>query len=180
MKKLLIFLLCSVMLLSLCACNKETEPDTSAEENFEEGYVGDATVNRFLLDYKQYTGLTPQGLGLGELEGEYTFYCSLCEVRMLPTQYGLRISILGGDSASDLERMLRAFEIICQSADASCTEEQLAGAMEFIDQQTETAGGYRISNYLKILAYTPLVELETVQLDCKIDLLAMNYLPVEE
>lgn len=180
MKKLLIFLLCGVMLLSLTACKKE-ENDTPVDDTeFTEGYVADDTVNKFLLDYKEYTGLTPQGLGLGELEGEFSFYCNLCEVRMLPTAYGLRISILGGNTEADRERMIEAFEKICYAADGSCTQDQMNGAKSFMNNQTETAGDYRVCNEVKILAYTPLVKMDTVKLDCKIDLLAMKYLPSGE
>lgn len=180
MKKLLIFLLCGVMLVSMTACKKETDTNTYTEDDYKAGFVADATVNKFLLDYQERSQTTPQGLGLGELEGEFCFYISTTEIRMLPTEYGLRISILGGNTQTDMEDMLRAFKRICQTADVSCTQEQIDGALDFMAEQTETAGNYRVSNGVKILAYTPIVHVDTVKLDCKIDLLAMNYLPIIE
>lgn len=180
MKKILIFLLCGVMLLSLTACKKSSVSNTPEEEEYPEMYVEDLAVNRFLLDFKERTGITPQGLGRGTVSGEYSLSVNLCEVRLLSTENGLRISILSGNTQEDMDRLLFVFEKVCKAADTSLTAGQLANAKDYLNKQTETVGNYRISNYLKILAFTPLVNVETVKLDCKIDLLAMNYLPVNE
>ena len=180
MKKLLIFLLCGALLFSLTACKKTTVVDNYEEEEYPEMYVADLAINQFILDFRNHSKLIPQDLRRGDVEGECFFIANQCEFRIVSTEYGLHISILGGDKDEDLERLIRVFEDVCESADSSCTKAQLDGAKDFMKQQTATAGNYRVSNGVKILAFTPLVRMETVRLDCKIELLAMNYLPVEE
>ena len=108
------------------------------------------------------------------------FTANGCEFCIVSTQHGLWIAIQGGDTQEDWARMVRTFEDVCIAADKSCTKEQLAGAKAFMKEQTATAGNYRVSNEVKILAYTPIIRMETVKVGCKIELLAMNYLPVEE
>ncbi len=177
MKKLLIFLLCGVLLLSLTACKKNTDQTPYEEEEYPEMYVADETVNQFILDFRNYTKLIPQDLRRGEQLEEYVFVANDCQFNVVSTAYGLRIAILGGDTQEDLERLLRTFEDVCEAVDSSCTEEQLEGAKAYMKEQTAISGNYRVSNQVKILAYTPLIQTETVKVDCNIELLAMKYLP---
>lgn len=183
MKKWLIYLLCGVLCLSMVACAKGEQEDTSPDVEGgvkEETYVPDETVNRFLLDFQASTGLSLAGLNAGDFEGEYLLEVNLCEMRLSATEGGVCATIKGGKNNEDLERMKTVFGAVCQIADKSCTKDQVKDAQAWMDQQTETVGNYRVSNGVKILSYTPLYKNETVQLDCSVRLLLMNYLPVSE
>ena len=184
MKKWLTYLLCGVLCLSLVACTAdETKDDTTPTDDGEvqeNMYVPDKAVNRFLLDFKDATGLSLAGLNGGAYEGEYLLEVNLCEIRLTSTELGVCATITGGKTTEDQKRMKTVFEAVCKAADKSCTKEQLTAAKTWMDQQTEMAGEYRMSNGVKILSYTPLYKDETVQLDCSVRLLLMNYLPVAE
>lgn len=184
MKKWLTYLLCGVLCLSLVACTgneaKEETTPTDAGEVQENMYVPDKAVNRFLLDFKEASGLSLAGLNGGAYEGEYLLEVNLCEMRLTSTELGVCVTITGGRTPEDLKRMKTVFDAVCRVADKGCSKEQLTAAKAWMDQQTETVGDYRVSNSVKLLSYTPLFKNETVQLDCSVRLLLMNYLPVAE
>ena len=182
MRKLLCLLLCGALMLGLAACGDAepdvTEPTQPTEETYIKVYVDDPTVNQFITAIYEAGDMQLLGTSRGEYEGQYILYTNDCEVTVSATQYGLYVDICGGRTEKSLERVFSLFRYFSLAVDKSCTAQRLDDTISLMKEQGRNFGSYRVSNYVKVLAYTPLSTEPTVSIDCHVEMLLMNYLPL--
>jgi hypothetical protein len=116
-----------------------------------------------------------------EADGSVSAEIDVCTVHLISTKYGVHISLMGGDTIASRDRMLDIFSTITKAADSSCSESQLAVVVDKYKKQTESSSPeLRVSNYMKVLTFVPVINEGTVKVDCRMELLAMKYLPATE
>lgn len=185
MKRLLVWMLCLALLLVPAGCGEETPDDTpqtsSAAESDESGenqYVVDPLINRFILAFEKQHRYVLAGL-VQNTDLSCTAYVDVCKVTMRSSERGLHFTLFGGDTEEVRDRMLDIFYSIAQVTDPSCTDEQAQIAVNYLKSRTETIANHRVSNYVTVNAYVPIVQMDTVQVDCRMEFTATNYLPEE-
>ena len=88
------------------------------------------------------------------------------------TMYQLRIIIEGGTTTKARDTMFNTFSLIAPIADPDCSVKSIDAAIDAMTAMTST-GERRVSDYLKVERYTPIVE--EFGVPCKIELVAYNY-----
>ena len=191
-RRLLAFLLCAALtatlMTGLTACKKKEAdtPDTTPTENDEEYntiYAVDELINRFFTEYVEDYGDEVYNPHRDPADVKaYIATINECTVtvrNVADTKNGLHIIIQGGHTEKTRNKMMNTFSKIACSIDASCTVSMVNEAVNHLVEQTATVNDYRLSNYVKVLHYSPINE--EVGVPCRIELLAMNYLlPSEE
>lgn len=198
MKRLLLILLCLLMLMC-AACgaedagNRQTPTTTGTENTITAYYAHDPVIDRFFVDFlKKYprSTLDPQTILRGKDISEYTAVIGQCNVTVrnvstsvelgnaTSTMYLLRVSIEGGTTIADRDRMMSTFSKIVRAIDPGCTKEQADDAILYLEGQKETLSGYAFRSNIKIEQYIPIVEKYGVP--CRIDLIAYNYAPLNK
>lgn len=181
MKRILALCVCVLMLVGLTACNNNLiNPYDGSEDSTPTRYVMDEALNSFITDFNKQNRYTMAGM-VQEADGSVSAEIDVCTVHLISTKYGVHISLMGGDTEASRDRMLDIFATITKAADGSCTDAQLTAVTDRYKQQTESSSGeYRVSNYVKVLAFVPVINEGTVKVDCRMELLAMKYLPAAE
>lgn len=207
MKRLLALLLCLVMLMSLTACKKNKDygqytPTTTTGEPQDPSYAIDPLINRFFTDFVVKYGvesLDVQSIRRApgtadtpaeDLTKEYIATINGLTVTLRNASYTvnaegqepyetclLRITIEGGSTVKSRDRMMQIFAMAARIVDPGCTTDMTDKAIAEMEKMTET-GSYRVSNYVKVERYTPIVEEYGVP--TKIEMLAMNYVPLSK
>lgn len=180
MKRYLLILLSLLMLFCTAGCQEDTEnPDSFAsEESHTPQYVIDEVVNRFILTFRGQKRYVLAGLTQGS-DGSCTAEIDQCQIKMTSTAQGLHVALQGGSTTEARDRMLDIFATIAKTVDVSCTARQVEDATAYLKEQTGHIGAYRVSNYVKVLGYVPVIATDTVQVDCRMEMLVMHYLPEE-
>ena len=204
MKRFLLILLCLLMMVGMVACG-EKETDKPATEDEEKGplvYAVDDVINRFFADFiETYNGqyldtrsirrapgtdstkpadLTKEYLatfnGLNVTLRNATYETENDKGEKL-TLYQLRIIIEGGTTKKSRDTLMNTFSLMASVADPDCTLKEIETAVDKMEKMTST-GSYRVSTYLQVERYTPIVE--EVGVPCKIEMIALNYVPKSE
>lgn len=204
MKRFLLILLCLLMMVGMVACG-EKETDKPATEDEEKGplvYAVDDVINRFFADFiETYNGqyldtrsirrapgtdstkpedLTKEYLatfnGLNVTLRNATYETENDKGEKL-TMYQLRIIIEGGTTKKSRDTLMNTFSLMASVADPDCTLKEIETAVDKMEKMTST-GDYRVSTYLQVERYTPIVE--EVGVPCKIEMVALNYVPKAE
>ena len=204
MKRFLLILLCLLMMVGMVACG-EKKTDKPAVEEEEKGsvvYAIDKVINRFFVDFMdEYTGLYMDTQSIRRAPGnantkpedltkEYQAVINGCNVTLRNatyetkndkgetlTMYQLRIIIEGGSTTKARDSMMKAFSLMAPVADPDCTLKEIEAAVETMEKMTQT-GSVAVSTFLKVERYTPIVE--EVGAPCKIEMIALNYVPKAE
>ena len=205
MKRFLLILLCLLMVVGMAACGKTNNTKPAVDEDEDNGpvvYAADEVINRYFVDFietynGQYldlrsirrapgtTNAKPEDLtkeylatinGLNVTLRNATYEMENDQGEML-TMYQLRIIIEGGTTAKSLDTMLSVFSLMAQVADSECSAATADKAADAIKEMKET-GEYRVSTYLKVERYTPIVAEYGVP--CKLEMVAYNYAPEAE
>ena len=204
MKRFLLILLCLLMMVGMVACG-EKEDDKPAVEDEEKGspvYAADAVINRFFVDFiETYNGLHLDTRSIRRAPGnadtkpedltkEYLVSINGLNVTLRNathqvendkgekfTLHQLRIIIEGGTTQKSRDTLMDAFSLIAPIADPDCTLIRTETAVEQMEKMT-TTGSLMVSPYLKVERYTPIVE--DVGVPCKIEMIALNYVPKTE
>ena len=188
MKRILLTILCLILLLSAVGCGtSHTDPDTHTNkpttdlsgESGPNQYVVDPVINRFILAFEKQNRYVLAGL-TQNADLSCTAYLDVCQVTMHTTEHGLHFSLTGGDTEAVRNRMLDIFYSIAQVTDTTATNSQMDAAVSYLQAQTETITNHRVSNYVTVNAYVPIVNMDTVRVDCRMDFTATNYRPEEE
>ena len=181
MKKWIALCLCVMMLVGMTACNNNlVNPYDESDESLPTQYVQDEALNRFIVDFNQQGRYKMAGM-VQEADGSVSAEIDVCTVHLISTKYGVHISLMGGDTIASRDRMLDIFSTITKAADSSCSESQLAVVVDKYKKQTESSSPeLRVSNYMKVLTFVPVINEGTVKVDCRMELLAMKYLPATE
>lgn len=185
MKKILTLLLCGVLVLSLAACGGKEEdnaptPTEPTEESYKKVYVDEPTVNQFICDMYERSDMQLLGITRGTEEGQYVLYANNCEVTVSSTDYGLYLDIRGGKTERDLENAISLFRRFTLIADRYTPEDNIEEAAALMRVKDGSFSDYRVGNYVKILRYRALTDVPTVSIDCHIEMLLLNYLPIVE
>lgn len=185
MKRIALLLLCLAILIGAVGCGDaeptpQDKPTVSVpDESATPQYVVDPLINRFILEFEQQKRYVLAGLSQNS-DLSCTGYIDVCQLTMRTTPQGLHFSLTGGDDIKARDRMLDIFYSIAQVADPSCTDSQMNAALTYLEAQTETITNHRVSNYITVNAYVPIVRLETVKVDCRMDFTATNYRPEDK
>lgn len=205
MKRALCLLLCVAMLLSVAACKKKKAEDpapVTTTESFTPTYAIDPTINRFFTEYIAKYGkdaINPQSIRRSpgspstkpeDLTKEYIATINGLTVTVRNASYTakpegedpyevylLRVIIEGGTTVKSRDTMMQIFSRIARTVDPGCTAEMTDQAIEDMEKMT-SSGEYRVSSYVKVERYTPIVE--EYKIPAKIEMLAMNYAPPAE
>lgn len=184
MKKLLSLLLCGLLILSMTACAEKPDDTNNQNQSSDDDYfisfVDNATVNKFIMDFNDYGTMQILGTTAGAEPGQYILSINDCEVTARSLEHGLYLSIRGGNNDVAKKRVVNLFRYIARVADSSCSVTQLDNAVKEMEAQGNTIRDYRVSNYVKLLAYTPLSTEASVKVNCQVEMLLMNYLPMPE
>lgn len=185
MKKILTLLLCGVLVLSLAACGGKKGDNTPAtteptEESHKKIYVDEPTVNQFINDMYEKSDLQLLGTSRGAEEGQYILYTNNCEVTVSSTEHGLYLDICGGKTEKTLESAISLFRTFTLVADRYTPQENIDKAADMMRVKNGSFSDYRVGNYVKILRYRALTDVPTVSIDCHIEMLLLNYLPIKE
>lgn len=178
MKRFLLIFLCAALLMGVAGCGEEpqTDPIDSPEESYTEQYVADSVINRFILAFNEQERYVLAGM-VQNADLSCTAYIDICQVTMVATERGLHFNLTGGNTVEQRNRMLDIFYSIAQVTDPSCTDAQAQAAVDHFKQQTSVVTNHRVSNYVSVNAYVPIVHMDTVQVDCRMEFTATNYLP---
>ena len=186
MKKLLLLLLCVSLLLGAVGCGKTpaaTNPDDQLDSSLSDAssgnkYVVDDAINRFIVAFNQQTRYTLAGLTQkGDLSCTATI--DLCQLTITSTKYGLHFSLTGGDEEAQRDRMLDVFWSLAQVADDSCSDQQAKKAVDYLKAATETITSHKVSQYVTVNSYVPIIRTNGVTVPCRMDFTASNYIPEE-
>ena len=205
MKRFLLILLCLLMVVGMAACGEKENDKPATNDEEEQGpvvWAADDVINRFLTDFlDEYDGqyldtrsirrspgtadtkvedLTKEYLatfdGLNVTLRNATYETENDKGEKL-TMYQLRIIIEGGATVKSRDAMLNTFSLMAAVADEYATATEIENAVEAMEKMTST-GEYRVSTYLKVERYTPIVE--EVGVPCKIEMVVYNYVPEAE
>ena len=205
MKRFLLILLCLLMVVGMAACGDKENDKPATNDEEEQGpvvWAADDVINRFLTDFlEEYNGqyldtrsirrspgtadtkvedLTKEYLatfdGLNVTLRNATYETENDKGEKL-TMYQLRIIIEGGATVKSRDAMLNTFSLMAAVADEYATATEIENAVEAMEKMTST-GEYRVSTYLKVERYTPIVE--EVGVPCKIEMVVYNYVPEAE
>lgn len=204
MKRFLLILLCLLMMVGMVACG-EKETDKPAKEEEDQGsviYALDDVINRFFADFTdKYSGLYMDTQSIRRAPGsanakpedltkEYLAVINGCNVTLRNatyetendkgeklTMHQLRIIIEGGSTKKSRDILMNTFSLMAPVADPDCTLKEIETAVDKMEKMTST-GSYRVSTYLQVERYTPIVE--EVGVPCKIEMIALNYVPKAE
>jgi len=178
MKRIFLLFLCAALLTGVAGCGDEpqTDPIGTPEESYAEQYVVDPVINRFILAFNKQERYVLAGM-VQNADLSCTAYVDICQVTMVATQQGLHFSLTGGNTIEQQNRMLDIFYSIAQVIDPSCTDAQAQTAVDHFKSQTDVVTNHRVSNYVSVNAYVPIVHMDTVQVDCRMEFTATNYLP---
>lgn len=206
----LMLCLVTLLTLTACKKKKSTEDDTptttttEAEDVVDPTYALDPVINRFFLDYINAFGtesLNPQSIRRGEgtadtkpedLTKEYVAVINGLNITVknasvqvplssgeMGTSYQLRVIIEGGTTAKSRDSMLAILAQIARATDKSCTLTQAEDAVAYLEALTESMQkDFFVSNYVRVKSYTPIVE--EYNIPCKVDMVVLNYAPIEE
>ena len=205
MKRFLLILLCLLMVVGMTACGEKESGKPATNEEDEKGpvvWAADDVINRFLVDFlEEYNGqyLDTRSIRRSpgtadtkpeDLSKEYlaTFDGLNVTLRNATyktendkgdelTMYQLRIIIEGGTTAKSRDTLMSVFSLMAAVADEYVTATEIENAVEAMEKMTST-GEHRVSTYLKVERYTPIVE--EVGVPCKIEMVAYNYVPEAE
>ena len=204
MKRFLLILLCLLMMVGMVACG-EKDIDKPATEDEEKGplvYAVDDVINRFFADFiETYNGQYLDTRSIRRAPGsantkpedltkEYLAVINGCNVTLRNatyetendkgeklTMHQLRIIIEGGSTKKSRDILMNTFSLMAPVADPDCTLKEIETAVDKMEKMTST-GDYRVSTYLQVERYTPIVE--EVGVPCKIEMIALNYVPKSE
>ena len=207
MKRFWIIALCALLTLGMTACgNKQTDNGTTKttaadEENKNPVYALDPVINRFFVEFvNKYEGksMDTQSIRRGagtadtkpeDLIKEYEAVINGHNVILRNatyeiendkgetlTMYQLRLIIQGGTTDKSLETMMTTFRLMAPIADPDCSANDVDKAIDAMKAMTST-GDYRVSDYLKVERYSPIVK--DYGVPCKIEMVAYNYVPLE-
>lgn len=205
MKRFLLILLCLLMVVGMVACGEKENDKPSIQEEEEKGpvvYALDDVINRFFADFietynGQYLdtrsirrgpgteGTKPEDLtkeylatfnGLNVTLRNATYKVENDKGEML-TMYQLRIIIEGGTTKKSRDTLMNTFSLIADVADPDATLTEIETAVDAMEKMTST-GEHRVSTYLQVERYTPIVE--EFGVPCKIEMVAYNYVPEAE
>ena len=183
MKRFLLPILCLILLLGAVGCGEDApqnnNPSSSVDESYAEQYVVDPVINRFLIAFKQQKRYTLAGM-VQNTDLSCTAYIDVCQVTLRSTQRGLHFTLTGGNTEAQRNRMLDVFYSIAQVTDPSCTDTQMQTALNHFTAQTDPVMNHRVSNDITVNTYVPVIQTDTVQVDCRMEFTATNYLPEEE
>ena len=184
MKKLLLLLLCVCLLAGAVGCGKSPaannpedalDPDISNTGGASQKVL-DPLINEFILAFEKQTRYTLAGLTqTGDLSCTATI--DLCQVTITSTKYGLHFSLTGGKEDAQRDRMLDVFWSVLQAADDSCSDQQAENAVNYLRASTETITSYKVSQYVTVNSYVPIIKTNGVTVDCRMDFTASNYKP---
>ena len=205
MKRFGLILLCALLILSMTACgNKQadegTTTTTTTEENKNPVYALDPVINRFFVEFVNRYGnksLDTQSIRRApgnantkpeDLTKEYLAVINGSNVTLRNatytiqndkgetlTMYQLRIIIEGGTTTKARDTMFNTFSLVAPIADPDCSTKSIDTAVDAMTAMTST-GEYRVSSYLKVERYTPIIKEYSVP--AKIELVALNYVPL--
>ena len=204
MKRFLLILLCLLMMVGMVACG-EKDTDKPATEDEEKGplvYAVDDVINRFFADFiETYNGQYLDTRSICRAPGsantkpedltkEYLAVINGCNVTLRNatyetendkgeklTMHQLRIIIEGGSTKKSRDILMNTFSLMAPVADPDCTLKEIETAVDKMEKMVST-GSYRVSTYLQVERYTPIVE--EVGVPCKIEMIALNYVPKAE
>ena len=205
MKRFLLILLCLLMVVGMAACGDKEGTKPIVDDEEEQGpvvWAADDVINRFFTDFleeynSQYLdtrsirrspgteGTKPEDLtkeylatfnGLNVTLRNATYETENDKGEML-TMYQLRITIEGGTTTKSRDALMNTFALMAAVADEYATATEIENAVEAMEKMTET-GEYRVSTYLKVERYTPIVE--AVGVPCKLEMVVYNYVPETE
>ena len=204
MKRFLLVLLCLLMVIGMVACGEkeDNKPTADEEEKGTTVYAADDVINRFFTDFiEAYNSLhldlrsIRRGPGNAntkpeDLTKEYLATINGLNVTLRNathqvendkgekfTLHQLRIIIEGGTTQKSRDTLMDTFSLIAPIADPDCTLIRTETAVEQMEKMTKT-GSLMVSPYLKVERYTPIVE--DVGVPCKIEMIALNYVPKTE
>lgn len=183
MKKLLLVLLCLSLLMGAVGCgktpaaNNPLDPDIS-ETSGPPQYVVDPLINSFILAFNEQTRYTLAGLTQnGNLSCTATI--DQCELTLTSTKYGLHFSLTGGREEAQRDRMLDVFWSLAQAADPTCDDQQAENAVNYCKAAADTVTNRKVSQYVTINTYVPIIRANGVTVDSRMDFTASNYMPEE-
>ena len=205
MKRFLLILLCLLMVVGMAACGDKEGAKPIVDDEEEQGpvvWAADDVINRFFTDFleeynSQYLdtrsirrspgteGTKPEDLtkeylatfnGLNVTLRNATYETKNDKGEML-TMYQLRITIEGGTTTKSRDALMNTFALMAAVADEYATATEIENAVEAMEKMTET-GERRVSTYLKVERYTPIVE--AVGVPCKLEMVVYNYVPEAE
>ena len=181
MRKWIAFCLCLVMLVAMTACKDSGDNhNDESDESVATRYVLDDALNSFITDFNTQTRYTLAGM-VQESDGSVSAEIDMCTIHMKSTKYGVYISLMGGDTVESRDRMLDIFSTITLAVDKSCPQSQLAVVVDKYKKQTESSSNeFRVSNYMKVLTFVPVINEGTVKVDCRMELLVLKYTPTDK
>ena len=180
LKRWLLLTLCGLLMFSMAACDSQedtaTQTQPSIEEDYEIAYVSDPTINRFLLTLNERTGIAVPQVSPGDAPNQYLLVLNDCQVTLTPSATGMGVMIMAPHGANSLDMLLGAFTHVVNTADKSCTKEQIENALAFVREQTSASPSYRVCNEVKIVTYLPAVKVGGTETNARLDLVLFNYI----
>lgn len=186
MKKIVLLLLCVTLLLAMTACGQKKTPSGEIIEN-SMGTIRptvNAAVSKFIEDFNasspnpihSYTRTEELNVYSGIISEKTVIITDDTDDEENPM---LRLSILGGTTAEDLETILSIFCEAVKATDPSASTEQINSAANYLQEQTSPVYNHRVSGYVFVETYMPIQEIGSTKVDCRIDMVANQYF-VEE
>ena len=182
MKKFGLILLCGVLLLSATACGKtpEYKDPVLIEDSYPVQAVPNAVISRFITEYNASTDMDLHDyFRLTELN-EYEAEAYECKVYITDNtdnadNPALRVTIMGGTTEEDRDRMFTVFAQMCSVLDTYASKTQINDTVFYLRDQTAPVSAYRFTGYLEVETYMPIIDIGTGVVDSRIDLVAYQY-----
>ena len=193
MKRILLVVLCLAMLWGTAGCGTDLAPQNPQEQPIAgtrptqsttaaptlpqvtepPQYLIDQTVNQYVLDFEKQTRYTLAGMSQNA-DLSCSAYIDVCKVTIRSTQYGLYISLTGGHTKEDRDRMLDVFYTMAQVADPSCSDNRMESALIYLKAQKKAIANHEVSDTITVTTYVPVINDDTVKVPCRMEFIASN------
>lgn len=201
MKRVLALLLCAVMVCSMTACGKKDKKEettsttatttapvtTTTTEPVPVVYAYNDIINRFFFNYMAvHNGLKIDTDTIRRHPNKpdntvYLVQINECEVTVTDVSkkkfpsgvgYALQVDIVGDVTAESVDRLMTAFVFVAMAADEGCSRQLAEHAVEQLEDLTSpTTAELRVSQFVRVASYSPVVQNEYASQPCRISLL---------
>lgn len=201
MKRVLALLLCLVMVFSVTACGKKDKKEetksttattsapvtTTTTEPVPVSYAHNEIINRFFLNYMAvHKGLKMDTDTIRRHPNKpdntaYLVQINECEVTVTDVSkkkypsgvgYALQVDIVSGVTAASVDKLMTAFIFVAMAADEGCSRQIAEHAVEQLEDLTApTTAELRVSQFVRVAHYSPVIQNEHASQPCRISLL---------
>ena len=165
--------------------NLTEDIDTSTEASSENSsivettYASDDVVNHFINEFNKYSDFEMSNISKGNIRTKFFAYANDCYIEMINANDAaaecFSISINGGKETTDRTKMLEVAADVIKVLDSSISDDKIAQTITYLEGEQYMVNDYKITDYVLVETYVPIVELSYGKSDCRIDIISYDF-----